>query len=219
MPTRNRDSLHHAPDHAETALLLIDVINPLDFAGGEDLLRQALPMARTLAGLKRRAKTAGVPAIYVNDNFGRWRSDFRKLVEQLLQPDVPGRAVVDLLKPEEDDYFVLKPKHSAFFQTNLDILLRYLGVTSLILTGIAGDICVLFSANDAYMRDFKIIAPPDCTVSESAQNNRRVLALMERVLKADLVHAEAIEFAAGKARAELASAGQDSHIRSERQTE
>ena len=196
-----RDSLRHAPDRAETALLLIDVINPLDFAGGDNLLRQALPMAHTLASFKRRAKAARVPAIYVNDNFGRWRSDFPKLVEQFLRPEVRGRSIVELLIPEDDDYFVLKPKHSAFFQTNLDILLRYLGVSSLILTGIAGDICVLFSANDAYMRDFKIIVPSDCTASEDAEHNRQVLMLMQRVLKARILSSSKIQFESATAQA------------------
>ena len=196
-----RDSLRHAPDRAETALLLIDVINPLDFAGGDNLLQQALPMARALAAFKRRAKAARVPAIYVNDNFGRWRSDFPKLVEQFLRPEVRGRPIVELLIPEDDDYFVLKPKHSAFFQTNLDILLRYLGVNSLILTGIASDICVLFSANDAYMRDFKIIVPSDCTASEDAEHNRQVLMLMQRVLKARILFSSKIQFESATAQA------------------
>lgn len=91
------------------------------------------------------------------------------------------------LAPEQDDYFVLKPKHSAFFQTNIEILLKYLGATTLILTGMAGDICVLFSANDDYMRDFRIIAPPDCVVSEDAERNRQVLMLKQRVLKAEII--------------------------------
>lgn len=182
---RNRDRLNHAPDHAETALLLIDVINDLEFDGGDKLLSHALPMASTLAALKRRAKANGIPVIYANDNFGRWRSDFSTLVKQFLKPNVRGQPVVAQLRPEEDDYFVLKPKHSAFFQTNLDILLRYLGVTSLILTGMAGDICVLFSANDAYMRDLRIIVPPDCVASEDVGRNRQALSLMQRVLKAD----------------------------------
>ena len=192
--TRNRDSLHHAPDDAETALLLIDVINPIDFEGGENLLRSALPMAGALAVFKRRAKAAGVPVIYVNDNFGRWRSDFPKIVQYCSQPDVRGRPVVERLAPEHDDYFVPKPKHSAFFQTNLEILLKYLGVNTLVLTGMAGDICVLFSANDAYMRDFRIMVPPDCTASEDAENNRQVLILMQRVLKAEINPSTEIRF-------------------------
>jgi nicotinamidase-related amidase len=181
-----RDPLNHAPDNADTALVLIDVINDLEFVGAEKLLEHALPMASALAALKRRAKAAGIPAIYANDNFGRWRSDFPRLVNYCLENDVRGRPVVTQLIPEEDDYFVLKPKHSAFFQTNLEILLKYLGATTLILTGMAADICVLFSANDAYMRDFRVIVPSDCTASEDAENNRQVLTLMKRVLKAEV---------------------------------
>jgi isochorismate hydrolase len=99
---------------------------------------------------------------------------------------VRGRPVVAQLRPEEDDYFVLKPKHSAFFQTNLEILLDYLGAKSLILTGIAGDICVLFSANDAYMRDFRIFVPADCIACETDERSREALILMQRVLKANI---------------------------------
>lgn len=135
------------------------MINDLEFDGGERLLSHALPMARALATFKRRAKLHGVPVIYANDNFGRWRSDFPKLVQYCLQAEVRGHPIVKALQPDDDDYFVLKPKHSAFFQTNLEILLDYLGARTLILTGMAADICVLFSPNDAYMRDFRIYVP------------------------------------------------------------
>jgi nicotinamidase-related amidase len=183
---RSSDRLHHAPDQADIALLLIDVINDLEFDGGEKLLIHAIPMAHALAALKRRAKARGIPVIYVNDNFGRWRSDFSKLVQRCLHTGVRGRPVAAQLQPEEDDYFVLKPKHSAFFQTNLEILLDYLGATELILTGMAGDICVLFSANDAYMRDFRIFVPADCIASETDERSREALILMQRVLKANI---------------------------------
>jgi nicotinamidase-related amidase len=184
--TRKRDPLNHAPDEADTALLLIDVINDLEFEGGEQLLIHAMPMARRLAALKRRAKELGIPAIYTNDNFGRWRADFPKLVQECLEDDVRGKEMVALLKPEEDDYFILKPKHSAFFQTNLAVLLRYLGVTTLILTGVASEICVLFTANDAYMHDFRIIVPEDCIASEDPEYKHQALQIMERALKADI---------------------------------
>jgi nicotinamidase-related amidase len=207
MSPAHNDRLNHAPDKAETALLLIDVINDLEFDGGEKLLTHALPMAAALAKLKQRAKAAGIPAIYVNDNFGRWRSDFQKLVRHCLNQNVQGRPVVAHLTPEEDDYFVLKPKHSAFFQTNLEILLGYLGATTLILTGMAGDICVLFSANDAYMRDFQIAIPSDCVASEDAQSNRQVLMLMERVLKANIAPSPELALENKKVKFPRASAG------------
>jgi nicotinamidase-related amidase len=190
----NRDPLHHAPDQSETALLLIDVINDLEFDGGERLLAHALPMAACLAQFKSRAKATGIPAIYTNDNFGRWRSDFPRLVQYCLQPNVRGRLVVSRLTPEEDDYFVLKPKHSAFFQTNLEILLKYLGAGSLILTGMAADICVLFTANDAYMRDFRVIVPPDCIASETPEQTEQVVLLMQRVLKAEIIQSTELKF-------------------------
>ena len=184
--SQNSDKLNQVPDKADAALLLIDVVNDLEFDGGKNLLPHALAMANALAALKLRAKALGIPVIYANDNFGRWRSDFSKLVEHCLQADTRGRPVVSQLRPDEDDYFILKPKHSAFFQTNLEILLKYLGAKTLILTGMAGDICVLFSANDAYMRDFRIYIPSDCIASESQERNLEVLMLMQRVLKADI---------------------------------
>jgi nicotinamidase-related amidase len=200
MPARNPDLHGSVPDSAPVVLLLIDVINDLEFPGGERLVKHARPMASRLAALKRRAKEAGIPAVYVNDNFGRWRSDLRALIAHCTG-EVRGRPVVERLLPEEDDYFVLKPKHSAFFSTTLDTLLAYLGARTLILTGLAGNICVLFSANDAYMRDFHLVVPPDCTASNYPGDNRRALDLMAQVLKADLTPSASLDLAALKRRA------------------
>src|SRR5687768_11768750 len=114
-----------APDDAAAALLLIDVINDLEFEGGENLQPYAVEAARNIRTLKERAVEAGVPVIYANDNFGRWRSDFRQVVEHSLRDGVRGEELARLLTPTQDDYFVLKPKHSAFFATTLDTLLEY----------------------------------------------------------------------------------------------
>jgi nicotinamidase-related amidase len=186
MPKKNEDLHGNAPDKSSTALLLIDVINDLEFAGGAELLQSALPMAQRIAELKKRAKQSNIPIIYVNDNFGKWQSDFRKLLSHCLEDGVRGEPVAKLLRPEPDDYFVLKPKHSGFFSTTLDVLLEYLGVQSLILTGITGDICVLFTANDAYMRDYQLFIPADCVASIDPETNQRLLQHMEKVLKADI---------------------------------
>ena len=187
-PARNPDLHGNVPESSPVALLLIDVINDMAFEGAEPLVRQAVPMAHRIAALKKRARAAKIPAVYINDNFGRWQSDFRKLVDHVLHDGVPGEEVARLLEPAEDDYFVLKPKHSAFFETTLDTLLAYLGATTLILTGVAGNICILFSANDAYMRDFDLVIPADCTVSNTEAENRHALEQMEKVLKADLTN-------------------------------
>ena len=123
--------------------------------------------------------------IYANDNFGRWRSDFREVVDHCLRDNVRGRPLAELLAPEREDYFVLKPKHSAFYSTTLSLVLEYLKVRRLVLTGFAGDACVLISAVDAYMRDFEIFVPRDCHRVRSPVENRRALAYMARVLHAD----------------------------------
>jgi nicotinamidase-related amidase len=180
-------------ERAPTALLLVDVINDMDFPGCEPLVRQAVPMARRLAELKKQASAAGIPSIYINDNFGKWRSDFRCLVEHCTEDDVPGREVARILRPTEDDYFVLKPKHSAFFDTTLDTLLEFLETDTVILTGIAGNICVLFSANDAYMRDLQLYVPSDCTVSNTPEENDYALNQMRTVLKADVTSSDMLD--------------------------
>jgi len=186
MARANHDLHGSAPDKSEAALLLIDVINAFDFEEGEELLHLALPVGRNIATLKKRAKAAGIPVIYVNDNFGRWQSDFKKIVAHCSREEAKGKAFVELLLPDDDDYFVLKPKHSGFYSTTLDLLLTHLNARNLILTGIAGNNCVLFTANDAYMRDFKLFIPADCIASNTEEENQHALEQMETVLKADV---------------------------------
>ncbi len=181
----NRDLHGNVPDKSKVALLLIDVINDFEFDEGDKLLKYAVPMAERISELKARARQAQIPIIYVNDNFGRWRSDFRSILTHCLDDDVRGKPIAELLKPDDDDYFVLKPKHSGFYSTTLDILLDYLQAKTLILTGVAGNICVLFTANDAYMRDFNLVIPRDCVASNTPEDNEHALTLMQTVLKAD----------------------------------
>ena len=142
-------------------------------------------MARQIADLTVRARKVEMPVIYVNDNFGKWQSDWRAQVEFCSGPQSRGRKLVELLRPRESDYFVLKPKHSGFYSTTLEVLLEALGVRTVILTGIAGNICVLFSANDAYMREYRLLVPQDCIASNSVAINRYALTQMKSVLKAD----------------------------------
>lgn len=149
-------------------------------------MKQSVRLANRIAALKERARAAGFPVIYVNDNFGKWQSDFQKQVHHCLHDSVRGKKLVEKLKPEPEDYFVLKPRHSGFFSTTLDTMLRYLGAHTLILTGIAGDRCVLFTANDAFLREFKVCVPSDCAISNNRKQNQQALKLMERVLGADI---------------------------------
>ena len=205
MPARNPDLHGNVPDQADVALLLIDWINDLEFPEGEQLLRFALPAAGRAAELKRRARAAKVPVIYVNDNFGRWQSNFNAQVEHCLEDDVRGRPLVERLRPDHDDYFVLKAKHSGFFSTSLDILLEYLRVKTLILSGLAGNICVLFTANDAYMRDFHLVVPADALASNTEGENRYALDQMSRILRADIRPVAELDLDALKREADPAS--------------
>jgi len=180
---KNADLHGSAPDKSEVALIIEDVINDLEFPEAKQLARFIPSLADSIARLKRRAKAAGVPVIYVNDNFGRWRSDFRALIKHCHKGK--SRSLIEKLYPEQDDYFVLKPKHSGFFSSALETLLRYLRVRRLIITGIAGNFCVLFTANDAYMRDYELTIPSDCVISNTAKENKEALQVMKRYLKAD----------------------------------
>lgn len=193
-PGKQGDLHGSAPDTHPVALLLIDVVNHFEFPRGEELLAQARPIAPRIAELKRRARQAGVPSIYVNDNFGRWRSNFQSLLKHCLEEDVPGRSFVEQIAPDEHDYFVLKPKHSGFYQTPLELLLKHLGSERLIITGVSSNSCVLFTANDAYMRDLQLNIPPDCIASCTSQEQDFAITQMRCMLKADTSLSYEIDF-------------------------
>lgn len=169
-------------ERRRVALLIIDMINTFDFPQGKDLARLALPVARKIQRLKTRLRRSRVPVIYLNDNFGQWRSDWKEVYSRCTRDNCLGKDIAEILHPEEDDFFILKPRHSGFYSTNLDVLLKELGVQKLIITGVAGNICVLFTANDAHMRDFKVWIPQDCVASNTKKENAGALKQMKAVL-------------------------------------
>lgn len=157
------------------------MLNTFDFPEAHQLFPFALSAADRIAELKKRLKKEKIPVIYVNDNFGRWQSDWRSVYSACIQRNCLGREIALRLKPDEDDYFVLKPKHSGFYSTTLDVLLEHLGIKLLILTGIAGNICVLFTANDAHMRDYRVLVPRDCIASNTREDNEFALRQLQGV--------------------------------------
>lgn len=157
------------------ALILIDVINHFEFPDGDRILRQALPIAPRLARLKRRAQAVGMPVIYVNDNFGQWRSDASKLLRYCMRPQAIGRKFVEPIQPAEDDFFVLKPMHSAFYQTPLEVLLRYLEASTLLLCGLATNSCIVCTAHDAKMREFRLFVPADCSAARTRKEHSQAI--------------------------------------------
>jgi len=169
-------------------LLLVDFINPLDFPGAEKLAAPALRAARAAARLKQRLKARGVPTVYANDNFRLWRSDFHALVARCLDREGESGAIARLLQPQADDITLLKPRHSAFYGSPLDLLLSEMGAREIILCGLAADMCVQLTAADAFLRDYKIWVPADCTAAETPAAKASSLRYMASVLKCE-VHA------------------------------
>jgi nicotinamidase-related amidase len=159
-----------------SALVIIDMINPFDFPGGARLARAATALAPTIARLKSRMSSRGFPCIYANDNFGKWQSDLAALLERARAGR--GGAVVDALHPDDRDYLVIKPRHSAFYQTNLQFLLEELEVRRLVLAGLAAESCVLLTALDAHMRGFKVHAPSNCTAGSTAARKAAALTVL-----------------------------------------
>jgi nicotinamidase-related amidase len=169
---------------ATTVLLLVDFLNFMDFDSAKMLAPHALRAAHHARDLKRRMARSRVPVIYANDNFGHWESDFRAIVETCIARGGASRKLAELMAPEEDDHSVLKPRHSAFFGTPLEFLLNDLGARRLVITGLTTDSCVMFTAHDAYVRNYRIWVPSDCVAAARPQFTRDSLEHMARVLKA-----------------------------------
>jgi nicotinamidase-related amidase len=166
------------------ALLIIDMINNFDFIHGHILAEKALKIAGPIKELKDQFNQQQLPVVFINDHYNLWQADYHTIIEhcrnQYSQP------IYDKVLPDKNDYFLIKPKHSAFYGTALNTLLHQLKVNTLIIAGIAGNICVLFTANDAYMREYKLYIPKNCIASTDDQDNQYALTMMKNVLKADI---------------------------------
>lgn len=194
MTKRSRSAPATAPTHdAErggAALLIIDMINCFDFTGGEVLRTRAEGIVGTIGKLRREMAKARAPVVYVNDNFGEWHSEKSKLIARARKHD---RKIVGKLAPKEDDYFIIKPQFSGFYATNLPLLLPKLGVSRLILTGVAADICVLFTAADAHMRDYALWVPEDAVAAEVDERAGWALEIMQSHLGAETAPTTALD--------------------------
>ena len=168
-------------------------MNPLDFEGASKLARRAMKAAQQAAALKARLRAKRVPVIYANDNFGRWESDFDAVIDYCKSRGGASARIAQMLAPSSGDRSILKPRHSAFFGTPLEFLLDELAVDSLVLAGLAADSCIMFTAHDAYLREYSLWIPGDCVASEQDVHRRAALAYMARTLKARIDPAAAPE--------------------------
>jgi nicotinamidase-related amidase len=179
---------------AKSALLIIDVINDLEFPGGEKVLPWALRSVISLNAVAKRARKAGLPVVYVNDNFGQWRSNFSDVYKHCTRIGARGRKTSRAMRPSAEDYFVLKPKHSAFYATSLVPLLEHLKVNHLILAGMATNLCVLFSAYDAHMHEYKLTILSDCCAAESDADHNWAIQQLRRFLGATVCRGDELVF-------------------------
>lgn len=168
------------------AILIVDAINPLDFPGGRAFATRAVVTARRVARLAERARRAGVPVVFVNDNLGRWRSDIDALIDHVSAPTCAGRLLAEVLRPQPSDFVVLKSTLSGFHQTPLEAMLRQGGVSTVVVTGFVTGNCVLFTAAGAYMRDFRVVVPRDCVADQTRDAQREGLKRMADTMKAQL---------------------------------
>lgn len=170
---------------SQRVLLLVDFINPLAFPGAGDLAAAAVEAARATAVLKERLTAEGVVTVYANDNYGVWQSDFHSLVSACLGMEGPPGEIARLLYPQAEDLTILKPRHSAFYASPLELLLTEMQARELVICGLATDMCVQLTAGDAFLREYKAWVPADCTAAESPEAKAVSLAYMADVLKCD----------------------------------
>jgi nicotinamidase-related amidase len=171
-------------ERSATVVLILDMLSRFDFPDGAATARAATTIAPRIAKLCERARRARIPVIYANDNPGHWRSDSEALLRAVGADDSRGRAVLERLRPEQGDYLVLKPRHSAFYATPLEVILESIGAKKLVLTGVSSHQCVLFTANDAHVRSFEIVVPSDCIGAPTAAQTKLALSYFRKALSA-----------------------------------
>jgi len=175
------------------ALIIIDMITELDFEGAGAMLEEAETAAHAILRLRDAADAADLPVIYVNDNFGEWHSERSRLVERALAAESGSARFVETLKPRDGDYFIIKPQFSGFYATNLPVLLPKLGIDRLILTGMSADICVLFTAADAHMRDYRLWVPADAVAAQTPERRKWALEILRSAMGAEVRQTGALE--------------------------
>ena len=167
-----------------TALVVIDMLNTYDFEDADKLVGSAGEAVPNIAALIDRARREEVPVIYVNDNYGDWNSSADELLQAGLEGERP--ELVEPLRPPEDASFVIKARHTIFYGTPLEHLLKTEEIDRLVLTGQVTEQCVLYSALDAYVRDIAVAVPPDASAYIYEDLHEAALKMMETNMDADV---------------------------------
>jgi nicotinamidase-related amidase len=179
----SRHDRHEGRSNA-TALVVVDMLNPYEHPEADRLAER---VARALPGfidLRDRADQGETPIVYVNDNYGDWNSSAQELAEAAINGRHP--ELVEPVLPREGHSFVIKARHSVFYETPLEYLLDQMGVDRLILAGQVTEQCILYSALDAYVRHFRVVIPTDAVAAIYDHLAEAALEMMERNLSAEL---------------------------------
>lgn len=175
---------------SEEVLILVDVINPFHFPRAESLVKPAHRAATHIVKLKSRLKRKGTAAIYANDNYGTWHSEFRQILAACSELPAERGEIARILSPRPEDLVILKPQYSAFHSTPLLHLLRRMDAKKLIIVGFAADMCVLLTATDAHMAGFEVWVPGDCTAALSPQRRAHALYQLKQTFGCSTRHAQ-----------------------------
>jgi nicotinamidase-related amidase len=167
-----------------TALVLVDMLNPYEHPEADRLAERVAKALPGVIELRARAEQAEVPIVYVNDNYGDWNSSAQELAEAAMEGEHP--ELVEPLLPGEGHSFVIKARHSVFYETPLEYLLDQMGVDRLVLAGQVTEQCILYSGLDAYVRHFRVVVPTDAVAAIYDHLAEAALEMMERNLSAEL---------------------------------
>ena len=168
-----------------SALVIIDMLNTYDFEDADALAQSAGKVVPNVAKLLDRATDEDVPVIYVNDNLGGWRSDRRELIDTVMGGRYP--EIAEPLLPTDDDLFVLKLRHSIFYETPFEYLIGQKEIDRLVLIGQVTEQCVLYSALDAYVRHLHVVVPRDAVAHIHEDLAESALRMMQRNMHAEVV--------------------------------
>jgi nicotinamidase-related amidase len=172
----------------DVALAVIDMLNPYDHEDADELASHVAEIVEPLSGLIAEAcRASGVHVIYVNDNYGEYAATREDIVDNALKGRHP--EVVEPIVPPDDVAFLQKVRHSAFYSTALDHLLRERDIGTIILTGQVTEQCILYSALDAYVRHFDIRVPRDAVAPIDRELGEAALRMMERNMRVDICDA------------------------------
>ena len=167
------------------AVLVIDMISDFDFEDGDKLFANALRIAPQIFQIKQYAREHKIPFVFVNDSYGKWHRDLGSFIEAIRKSNKKAEHILDLVRPKADDLYILKPQRSGFYDTDLEHMLEGFNVNHVLITGLTTDICVLFTAHDAYMRALQVRVPADCTAAVEDEFHRQALDFLERIADVD----------------------------------